>query len=42
MRGKIARLLGEAQSAVTEGNEPVGRLKMAASTTIASMYFRRR
>jgi DNA-binding transcriptional LysR family regulator len=32
----IARLLAEAQSAVAEGNEPVGRLKMAASTTIAS------
>jgi DNA-binding transcriptional LysR family regulator len=33
---EIARLLAEAQSAVAEGNEPVGRLKMAASTTIAS------
>jgi DNA-binding transcriptional LysR family regulator len=32
----IARLLAEAQSAVAQGNEPVGRLKMAASTTIAS------
>jgi DNA-binding transcriptional LysR family regulator len=33
---EIARLLAEAQSAVAEGNEPGGRLKMAASTTIAS------
>ncbi|MBV8135987.1 MAG: LysR family transcriptional regulator [Deltaproteobacteria bacterium] len=33
---EIARLLAEAQSAVAEGNEPGGQLKMAASTTIAS------
>ena len=33
---QIARLLAEAQSAVTEGKEPWGQLKIAASTTIAS------
>jgi DNA-binding transcriptional LysR family regulator len=33
---EIARLLAEAQSAVAEGNEPWGQLKIAASTTIAS------
>jgi DNA-binding transcriptional LysR family regulator len=33
---RIAQLLAEAQSAVTEGNEPAGQLKIAASTTIAS------
>jgi LysR family transcriptional regulator, transcriptional activator of the cysJI operon len=33
---EIARLLAEAQSAVSEGKEPAGRLKIAASTTIAS------
>jgi DNA-binding transcriptional LysR family regulator len=33
---EITRLLAEAQSAVAEGNEPAGRLKIAASTTIAS------
>lgn len=33
---EIARLLAEAQTAVAEGKEPAGRLKIAASTTIAS------
>jgi DNA-binding transcriptional LysR family regulator len=33
---EIARLLAEAQSAVAEGKELAGRLKIAASTTIAS------
>ena len=39
---EIARLLAEAQSAVAEGTEPADRLKMAASTTIASMSSRPR
>jgi DNA-binding transcriptional LysR family regulator len=33
---EIARLLAEAQSAVAEGDESAGHLKIAASTTIAS------